>query len=250
MRRKLRVFVSFLLILTILLPLNVYSPPNIVEASVGGAFGDSAATTPGNASEGVVTVRNSTLLRVSVRLDTKEGWYTGYENVFPADESFSIMLGGSGSDTKSTVVMAPQAGSLGNVFEAPNVFWGTNAYPDGAEGQLANAIWEMFMGHQGGGNYEGNFTQWMPADGNPIPWTSIVGKEAFSQLGLSGENLALLEKTSSARISLKDRESITDPEEENQVIMGGLIIAAYMKARGKNIDLNEVAGALMGNVTW
>lgn len=247
MRRKLRVFVSFLLILTILLPLNVYSPPNIVEAAgVGGAFGDSASTTPGNASEGVVTVRNSTLLRVSVRLDTKEGWYTGYENVFPADESFSIMLGGSGSDTKSTVVMAPQAGSLGNVFEAPNVFWGTNAYPDGAEGQLANAIWEMFMGHQGGGNYEGNFTQWMPADGNPIPWTSIVGKEAFSQLGLSGENLALLEKTSSARISLKDRESITDPEEENQIIMGGLIIAAYMKARGKNIDLNEVAGALMG----
>lgn len=41
MRRKLRVFVSFLLILTILLPLNVYSPPNIVEAAgVGGAFGD------------------------------------------------------------------------------------------------------------------------------------------------------------------------------------------------------------------
>ena len=60
MRRKLRVFVSFLLILTILLPLNVYSPPNTVEASVGGAFGDSASTTPGNASEGVVTVRNST----------------------------------------------------------------------------------------------------------------------------------------------------------------------------------------------
>ena len=104
----------------------------------------------------------------------------------------------------------------------------------------------MFIGHQGGQNYTGVFTQWMPTEGNPIPWTSIVGKEAFSQLGLSGENLALLEKTSTARISLKNRKSITDPEEENQVIMGGLIIAAYMKARGKNIDLNEVAGALMG----
>ena len=114
--------------------MNVYSPPNIIEAAgVGGAYGDSAATMPGKPSKGVVQVRASTLLCVSIRLDTKEGWYTGYENVFPADEAYSIMLGDSGSDTKSLVVMAPQAGSLGNVFEAPNVFWGTNAYPGGSE---------------------------------------------------------------------------------------------------------------------
>ena len=247
MRRKLRVFVSFLLILTILLPLNVYSPPDTVQAAVGGAFGDSVGLIPGGSTGGgVVYMGISALLRVSVKLDTKEGWYTGYENVYPANDTYGILLGGSGNAVKTLNVLAPNASQLGAYVESDNVFYGDNGYPDGARGQLANAVWEMFMGHQAGGNYTGVFTSWMPADGHPIQWDAIVGKEAFSSLGLSAENMALLDKTSSARISLKDRESITDPEEENQVIIGGLIIAAYMKARGQNLDLNEVAGALVG----
>ena len=247
MRRKLRVFISFLLVVSILLPLNVYSPPSEVKAAIGGAFGDSVGLIPGGSTGGgVVNMGSSALLRVSVKLDTKEGWYTGYEEIYPANDTYGILLGGSGNTVKTLSVLAPTASELGAYVESDNVFYGDNAYPSGARGALANAIWEMFMGHKGGQSYTGVFTEWMPSEGNPIQWTQFIGKEVFSQLGLSGENLALLEKTSSARISLKDRESITDPEEENQVIMGGLIIAAYMKERGQNIDLNEVAGALTG----
>ncbi len=221
------------------------APRNVFAVGTGSGFGDSASVIHGaSSSDGIVTLSDTALLRVSVRLDTKQGWEVGYEQIHPANDTYSIILGNVKGERRSNSVVSPVTGNLGQVNESDNIFWGDVAYPEGIRGAFANAIWELFMsGHTE--EYNGDFTSWLGTEDRTIRWQQYITPEQFAELGLSDTSI-LEASNGTARLSIRDRKEINDEQAEKELTVGGLIIAAYMKIRGQDLDLNEVAGALTG----
>lgn len=92
----------------------------------------------------------------------------------------------------------------------------------------------------GGGEYTGDFTNWFGSGEKVINWDRTIGKEFFTSLGLTDTSVLDASK-GKALLTLKSEQELEDfiaanPGAREQIWVGGLIIASYMKMRAIRIE--------------